>query len=285
MENPFLPVGVQHFETIRTGDFIYVDKTRFILEMVRPPQGLFFLSRPRRFGKSLTISTLKCLFEGKQELFDGLWISKHGKWAWDAHPVVLIDFNGISHDTSEQLKESVDDCIRQAGAAFDIQLQRPFLKERFKELILALRRTTGRTVVILVDEYDKPLIDHLGKGENAMEIASANRDALKYIFSVIKDGDVAPALRFVFFTGVSKFSRVSIFSELNNLTDITMNRHYSEMLGYTQEELETCFELHIREFATECGLTSEAVIDELRDYYNGYRFSEKDVRVYNPFSF
>ena len=108
MENPFLPVGVQHFETIRTGDFIYVDKTRFILEMVRPPQGLFFLSRPRRFGKSLTVSTLRCLFEGKQELFEGLWIQKHGKWAWETYPVVVIDFNQISHDTPERLQAGLD---------------------------------------------------------------------------------------------------------------------------------------------------------------------------------
>ena len=278
-----LPIGKSSFESIRTGGELYVDKTRHIFKLIDSGD-YYFLSRPRRFGKSLTISTLRCLFEGKQELFDGLWISKHGQWAWDAHPVVLIDFNGISHDTPEQLQEGLDSRLVQIGLEHGIELEESLMVERFMELILALRRTTGRTVVILVDEYDKPLIDHLGKGENAMEIAKANRDILKYFFGVIKGIDVAPALRFVFFTGVSKFSQASIFSGLNNLTDITMNRHYSEMLGYTQEELETCFEAHIREFAAECGLTPEAVIEGLRDHYNGYRFSEKDVRVYNPFS-
>ncbi len=139
-------------------------------------------------------------------------------------------------------------------------------------------------VVILIDEYDKPLTDHLGRGEKALETAKANRDILKHFLGVIKDGDVSDVLRFVFITGVSKFSRVSIFSELNNLDDITMNRHYAEMLGYTQHETETCFAGHIEYFAKEYGQTPEQVLDSLRSYYNGYRFSEKDVRVYNPFS-
>ena len=197
---------------------------------------------------------------------------------------MLIDFNGISHDTPEQLKAGLNSRLDQIGQRHGIQLDESMMVERFTELIHSLRRETVMPVVILVDEYDKPLIDHLGKGEQAMEIAKANRDILKYFFGVIKDGDVAESLRFVFFTGVSKFSRVSIFSELNNLNDITTNRHYAEMLGYTQEELETCFEFHIRRFATETELTSEGVIEGLRDHYNGYRFSEKDVRVYNPFS-
>lgn len=278
-----LPIGKSSFESIRTRSYLYVDKTRHIFELIDSGD-YYFLSRPRRFGKSLTVSTLRCLFEGKRELFDGLWISQHDGWAWEPHPVVAIDFNEISHDSPDQLKKGLENSMEQIGAAFGVQLKQPFLKERFKELILALRRTTGMPVVILVDEYDKPLIDHLGKGEEAMQIAKGNRDVLKDFFGVLKGINVAPCLRFVFFTGVSKFSRVSIFSELNNLTEITMNRHYAEMLGYTQEELETCFEDHIRQFADECGLTPEGVIEGLRVHYNGYRFSEKDVRVYNPFS-
>ncbi|MCP4348399.1 MAG: AAA family ATPase [Desulfobacterales bacterium] len=158
------------------------------------------------------------------------------------------------------------------------------LKEQFKELILSLYKKTDTRVVILIDEYDKPLIDHLGKGERVLETAKANRDILKYFLGVLKDGDVSSALRFVFITGVSKFSRVSIFSELNNLTDITMNRKYADMLGYTQKELETSFAGYIELFAEECGQSTDQVKETLRKYYDGYRFSEKDIRVYNPFS-
>ncbi|MDM8538423.1 AAA family ATPase, partial [Desulfobacterales bacterium HSG17] len=167
---------------------------------------------------------------------------------------------------------------------YNIVLKKSLLKEQFKELILALYQKTGIPVVILIDEYDKPLIDYLGKGEKALETARANRDILKYFFGVIKGGEVSSVLRFVFITGVSKFSRVSIFSELNNLKDITMNRHYAEMLGYTQTEIETCFTDHIESFAKEYSQSSEQIIRELKIHYNGYRFSEKESQVYNPFS-
>lgn len=139
-------------------------------------------------------------------------------------------------------------------------------------------------MVILVDEYDKPLIDHLGKGGEALAIAKANRDILKYFLGVIKGGEVSSALRFVFITGVSKFSRVSIFSELNNLNDITMNRKYADMMGYTQTEMETCFSPHIDQFAKKCELSPTQIMAHLASHYDGYRFSEKDIRVYNPFS-
>lgn len=284
MTLPFLPVGVQDFERIRTDDFVYVDKTRFIHKMVRPGQGFYFLSRPRRFGKSLTVSTLSALFQGKKALFDGLWISKNGEWDWSEHPVLLFDFNGISHDTPQNLKKGLESSLTQAGKRHGIRLAEALLKERFRELVLALRRKSGMPVVILADEYDKPLIDHLGKGEAGLEIAKENRDILKYFFGVIKDGEVSSAVRFVFLAGVSKFSRVSIFSELNNLTDLTMNRHYAEFLGYTEAELGSCFSRHIERFAKESGKTTEEIRNGLRTRYDGYRFSETDARVYNPFS-
>jgi len=280
---PNLPLGKSSFESIRENADLYVDKTRLIHQMVS--QGdYYFLSRPRRFGKSLTVSTLRCLFEGRRELFEGLWIAEHGEWDWREHPVILLDFNGISHETPDILTASLHEHIDLIARANDISLQTTMLKGQFKELILALHHKTGQKVVILVDEYDKPLIDHLGRGEAEIGIAKKNRDKLKQFFGVIKESNVADALRFVFITGVSKFSRVSIFSELNNLTDLTMSRHYAEMLGYTQDELETSFAEYVARFAQETGQTAQEIWNTLRLMYNGYRFSEKDVRVYNPFS-
>jgi len=244
----------------------------------------YFMSRPRRFGKSLTVSTLRYLFEGRKELFEGLWITKHSDWQWQVHPTVLLDFNEISHDTPENLKQSLGEHLHNSALTNGIQLKYSLLKEQFKELILALHHKTGRHVVILIDEYDKPLIDHLGKGAKTLEIAKANRDILKYFLGVLKGGEVSSALRFVFITGVSKFSRVSIFSELNNLNDITMNRKYADMLGYTQNEMETCFTAYIEQFAVELGQRPEQIKATLARQYDGYRFSEKDIRVYNPFS-
>ncbi len=242
------------------------------------------MSRPRRFGKSLTVSTLQCLFQGKKELFDGLWIAEHGDWEWKPHPVVLLDFNGVSHDTHGNFKQSLQRVMLKIAEFYDIISDAPLIKEQFKELILALFRKTGQHVVILIDEYDKPLIDHLGKGETALETAKANRDILKYFLGVIKDGEVASALRFVFITGVSKFSQVSIFSELNNLEDITMTESFADMSGYTQNELETYFKPFIERFAEKRNKSEAEILETLERYYNGYRFSKYDIRVYNPFS-
>ncbi|MCP4351848.1 MAG: ATP-binding protein [Desulfobacterales bacterium] len=284
MIEPFLPIGVQNFERMRTGNFLYVDKTQYIYEMLRPGQGFYFLSRPRRFGKSLTVSTLRYLFQGKKELFDGLWIADGTEWEWKPHPVVLLDFNGISHDNPENLKLSLQRSLMKTAERYDLLSDASLLKDQFKELILSLYSKTGTPVVILIDEYDKPLIDHLGKGEKALEIAKANREILKYFFGVIKDGEVSTALRLVFITGVSKFSRVSIFSELNNLEDITMSESYADMLGYSQEEVEKYFTPYIRQLSKKTGKPVTETREMLERYYNGYRFSKRDIRVYNPFS-
>jgi hypothetical protein len=281
---PFLPVGVQNFEKLRTGGFVYVDKTRHLYQMARPSQGFYFLSRPRRFGKSLTVSTLNCLFQAKKDLFDGLWIAEQGDWEWTEHPVVVIDFNSVPHQRPDIMREALSLSFRQTAKRFGVSVETRFVETQFQELILALEEKFMAGVVVLVDEYDKPIISHLGKGADALQIAKENRDVLKSLFGVLKDTYVASSLRFVFFTGVSKFSRVSIFSELNNLNDITMHQDHAQMLGYTQSELETDFADHIRFFAKESGGSEQSVIDQLRDHYNGYRFSEKDVKVYNPFS-
>ncbi|MCP4346212.1 MAG: ATP-binding protein [Desulfobacterales bacterium] len=278
-----LPLGVQALETFRRDNCLYVDKTEHVFRMT--DQGMFyFLARPRRFGKSLLVSVLKCLFQGKKELFEGLWIAEPGRWEWKEHPVVIIDFNGISHDTPENLQSGLGMCLEDTARNYDVEIKKSLLKEKFRELVLGLREKTEIPIVILVDEYDKPIIDHLGKGEDALEIVRSNRDILKNFFGVLKDTTVSPLLRFVFITGVSKFSRVSIFSELNNLNDITMNPHYADMLGYTQEELETCFKKYIELFAEATGFSREEIKSELMRRYNGYRFSKKNARVYNPFS-
>ncbi|MDM8528804.1 AAA family ATPase [Anaerolineales bacterium HSG24] len=278
-----LPVGIYSFEFIRKNNYVYVDKTEHVYRMV--DQGMFyFLSRPRRFGKSLLVTTLLNLFAGRKELFEGLWITEHGDWDWQPHPVILLDFNGIPGQTPEVLREDLSARLKQIATDYEIALTSNSVERQFQELILALYRQTGMPVVILIDEYDKRIIEHIGRGEAALEIGKANRDVLKSFFGVLKDTSIGSALRFVFLTGVSKFSRVSIFSELNNLYDLTMNRNYADMLGYTQAELKYYFQDNINLLAIELDMTVEQVMSKLEQYYNGYRFSEKDVKVYNPFS-
>ncbi len=278
-----LPLDVQAFEIMRGEKYVYVDKTRHLHNMVSEGR-YYFLSRPRRFGKSLFISTLKCFFHGKKELFKELWIAEHGHWGWKSHPVILLDFSEISHDTPEDLKLALEtQLVRQAEEA-SLALKSPLLMSKFSELILSLHKHTGMPVVVLIDEYDKPIIDHLGKGEERFRIAEANRDVLKSFFGVLKGGDLAPILRFVFLTGISRFSKVSIFSELNNLIDLTLEEKYADILGYTQEELETCFQDYIEELAASSHSSSQDVKARLAQHYNGYRFSERDIRVYNPYS-
>ncbi len=280
---PNLPTGESSFEVIRESNNVYVDKTRHIFRMVDRGK-YYFLSRPRRFGKSLTVSTLKCLFQGRRELFEGLWIAENTDWEWQKHPVVIFDFNELSHDTLQDLKTALRENMSSTAKQYGVRLNSALLQGQFRELIVGLFQKTGQPVVILVDEYDKPIIDHLGRGAQALKVAIDNRNTLKSFFGVLKGISVVPCLRLVFITGVSKFSRVSIFSELNNLDDITMNRHYAEILGYTQGELETSFAEHLAYFTRETGQSWQVTLDNLEAYYNGYRFSEKDVRVYNPFS-
>ncbi len=278
-----LPVGLAVFQDIRREGYIYVDKTRQIHQMVTGGK-YYFLSRPRRFGKSLLVSTLWNLFEGKRELFEGLWIAEHGDWAWQKHAVIVLDFNEIGHDTPENLEISLNIVLTRTAKLAKIVLETPLADSKFQELILALQQQSGLPVVVLIDEYDKPLIDHIGQGEERLKIAKANRDILKKFFGVLKGATVSPCLRFVFLTGVSKFSKVSIFSELNNLSDMTMDLRYADMLGYTQAELESNFSDHLVQLAKQLDWSMEHLMEELAYRYNGYRFSQREVKVYNPFS-
>ena len=279
----FLPVSVNDFGKMIRDNFLYVDKTRYIYEMVHIPQALYFLSRPRRFGKTLLVSTLRALFEGKKELFKGLWIDRTD-WQWKKHPVVLIDFSGITSDTSTGLKRGILRKLNTLAHKNDIEIEGELLPESFKELIVGLHEKYRENVVVLVDEYDRPLISHLGKGEEALRIATENRTILKNFFGTLKDADVSAALRFVLLTGISKFPKVSIFSDLNNLKDLSMNSFFAPLLGYTQQELESYFHNRIEKLGEKLDKSYKETVEILEERYNGYRFSNFDVTVYNPYS-
>ncbi len=276
-----LPIGIQSFEQIVKEGYIYLDKTQHIYNLIESGK-YYFLSRPRRFGKSLLVSTLRCLFGGKKELFNGLWIQD--KWEWKKHPVIVIDFNQITIDTPENFKKGLLGSLDEIGKQYGVKLGKQLLKEKFRELILMLKKETGEDVVTLIDEYDKAIISHIGLGEERLQTAKKNRDILKEFYGVIKGADAANATRFVLLTGISKFSKMSIFSELNNLEDITMVTEYAAMLGITEEEIVKYFREHIESLAAQRDTSYEAAKEQLRVFYNGYRFSKKDIKVYNPFS-
>ncbi len=286
-----LPIGIAAFEVMRARrsgpgsgrGYIYVDKTEDIYHMVT--EGMYyFMARPRRFGKSLLVSTLKCLFQGQRDLFEGLWIADHGEWEWSPHPVMVIDFNEIAHDTPAMLRQALDHYLTMTAETFQVTLSSTLLVGKFSELIQKLYHATGMPVVVLIDEYDKPIIDHLGKGEAGLEMAKANRDVLRSFFGVLKGATVSPLLRFIFLTGISRFSRVSVFSTLNNLQDISMHRKYATLLGYTQAELERYFKAYVVNFATATSQSPESVYTQLAQYYDGYCFAAREKKVYNPYS-
>ncbi len=278
-----LPIGISDFESIINEGYLYIDKTERIYELISGGK-YYFLSRPRRFGKSLLISTLYNIFRGKKELFKGLYIYD-SDFEWQDYPVVRLDFNGISNNTSDVLKESIEEYLRNIGEGYVIEIKnKGKLKEVFKELVVKIGNKTGKDIVFLIDEYDKPIIDHLGKGKEELKIADKNRDILKEFYGTLKASEVVEITRFVLITGITKFSKVSIFSELNNLTDLTMEEDYSEILGITEEEIDKYLTPYIEYFCNEKGMECNELREELRNYYNGYRFSSKDVKVYNPFS-
>ncbi|MDE0626430.1 MAG: AAA family ATPase [Bryobacterales bacterium] len=259
-----LPIGIQSFRNLRERGCYYVDKTGYALRMVE--QGThYFLSRPRRFGKSLFLDTLKELFEGGRDLFEGLEIC--GRWDWSVrHPVVRLSFGSgnfkVPGDLNADLLEQLDALETDAG----VEPRHATARGRFRHLLRALHRQTGRQVAVLVDEYDKPILDALEEPA----VARANRDYLRGLYATIKDSDAH--IRFCFLTGVSKFSKVSLFSGLNNLRDITLNPAYSAVCGYTEADLDAVFAPELE------GLDRKRV----REWYNGYSWSGAE-RVYNPF--
>ena len=263
------PVGIQDFSVIRSEEYLYVDKTEFIHQLVGRGK-FYFLSRPRRFGKSLFLSTMEYLFQAKQELFSGLFIED--KWDWSkTNPVIKISFSNIGHK-EKGLFAAINDSLDAIARKYEIQLIETINSGKFKELIEKLAIKSGK-VVILIDEYDKPIIDYLGtKNENhEIDKALENRDILKSFYSVLKDADAH--LRMVFITGVSKFSKVSVFSDLNNLQDLTINRRFGSCCGISQAELAFYFEKELENLD----------VQKIKTWYNGYSW-DLNTKVYNPFS-
>ena len=268
-----LPIGIQTFSEIRNSDYIYVDKTMYVHQVVTDGK-YYFLSRPRRFGKSLLISTLMSLYKGEKELFEGLWIED--RWDWDRrNPVIHIPFSYLDYQY-EGLANATVQRMQEIGQEYGMEIGADNPKAAFQELIKKLHAEYGK-VAILIDEYDKPIIDYLG---DEIEQAKENQQTLKTFYSVIKDAD--PYIELLFITGVSKFSKVSIFSDLNNLNDITMKAPYNDLLGYTQQELEADFAPLLEKLAEEQGMGLEETLLTVREWYNGYNWTGRNT-LYNPF--
>ncbi|MBQ6472285.1 MAG: ATP-binding protein [Victivallales bacterium] len=270
-----LTTSIYDFEDLIQGNFLYVDKTEYIWRLLRPAKGMYFLSRPRRFGKSLLVSTLKAIFEGKKELFQGLAI--HDKpYGWGVHPVIHLDMNGRDFSTVEKMEERLKRILLEQAGHNGVKLQDAAPDTMFHELIRVLYERKGE-VVLLLDEYDKPILGNISK-ENCSDFLAS----LKAFYSVIKEK--AKMLRFALVTGVSKFCHMSLFSDLNNLTDITLASDYAGMLGFTEEEVRRYFADRIPAAASANGVSESELMVNLRGWYDGYRFSEADIHVCNPVS-
>ena len=271
-----LPLGIQTFRDFIELDYIYVDKTKPIHDLFARGGKYYFLSRPRRFGKSVLISTLAEIFSGNKELFKGLWI--YDKIQWTQHPVIHMDFSTIDYTSPQKMEESIKKLLNKTAISHSVTLdEKNTYKESFVELIEKLS-AKGR-VVILIDEYDKPLIEYIEAEK--MEAAKEIRRVLKNFYGVIKGMDAF--LRFVFITGVSKFSKVSVFSDLNNLIDITLSKKFAALVGYTEEELRHYFSPYIEQMAEKQGISAGDLIETIRKWYNGYSWDGENF-LYNPFS-
>jgi hypothetical protein len=271
-----LPIGMQSFPDIINRGFTYVDKTDYVYEMAQNGKP-YFLARPRRFGKSLLVSTIKAYFEGRQELFLGLKIADLEK-EWTQYPVFQLDLNGEKYDTAEALEKHLDRCLRIIEGVWGKGNPEDTLSGRFADLIQRVYEKTGNQVVVLIDEYDKPLLEAIDNPSLSLDY----KNTLRAFYGVLKSAD--PYLRFVLLTGVTKFSQVSIFSDLNQLNDISMDRNYAGICGMTVDELETTFGEHLEKLGDLIHYTHEELMAELKQRYDGYHFSEYSEGMFNPFS-
>ena len=270
------PIGIQDFKEIRTGGYVYVDKTDMIHDIVKRGK-YYFLSRPRRFGKSLLISTLEAYFSGQKELFAGLAMEKL-ETEWVEYPVLHLDLNTEKYHREEDLENKLDLFLKQCEALYGKNPDEYSLATRFEGVIRRASEKTGRNTVILVDEYDKPLLQAIGKPE----LQDEYRDTLKAFYGALKSMD--RYIKFALLTGVTKFGKVSVFSDLNNLRDISMEYRYSNICGITEDELYKDFKDDIRELGAANGMTEEDTKPRLKEMYDGYHFNEKCGDIYNPFS-
>ena len=278
-----LPIGIQSFEDIRQSGYLYVDKTKYIYELVHGGKP-YFLSRPRRFGKSLFLSSLRAYWEGKKELFHGLDIERLENESadvnepWEAHPVFYFDFNKASFTQDMALESVLDEHLLAWEQIYGVENANEPLGARFRQLILKANEQTGKKAVVLVDEYDKPLLEVMS--DDALE--EHNKAVFKGFFSTLKSYD--EYLKFVFLTGVTKFSKVSIFSDLNQLKDISMRKEFAGICGITDEEIKENLMPEVERMADENDVTPQECLQLLKKTYDGYKFHPAGEDVYNPFS-
>ncbi|MBQ4419951.1 MAG: ATP-binding protein [Bacteroidales bacterium] len=272
-----LPIGMQSFEAVRKANYLYVDKTKHLGRLVTTNK-YYFLSRPRRFGKSLFLSTLKAYFLGKKELFKDLYIETVEK-DWTEYPVLYLDLNSGMYDTEANLYSVINNHLIRWEKEYDITPVDRELNTRFTNVVIAAFEKTGKQVVILVDEYDKPLLQTIDNEE----LHDKFKSTLKGVYSVLKGCD--EYIRFGFLTGVTKFPKISLFSDLNNLKDISLDENYTDICGITEEEIKTNFKEHLQAFAEKENTTKEDILSQLKAMYDGYHFSENtSIDIYNPFS-
>ena len=276
MSKKIYPIGIQNFEKIRRDGYFYVDKTALVYRLAKSGS-YYFLSRPRRFGKSLLLSTLEAYFEGKKELFAGLAIEQLEK-DWGRYPILHLDLNARQYENIGSLLEELNKYLEIWEQAYDSPFGDRKPEERFFQVIRRAYEKTGQRVVILIDEYDKPLLQAIGKPE----LQEAYRSLLKAFYGVMKSAD--GFIRFAMLTGVTKFSKVSVFSDLNNLEDISFRRTYNELCGISEQELQDNLGNELPEFSRSSGLTESELCDKLRRYYDGYHFAPDTAGIYNPFS-
>ena len=270
------PIGIQNFGELRNNNYVYVDKTGLIYRLTHTNK-VYFLSRPRRFGKSLLVSTLEAYFLGKKELFKGLAMESLEK-EWNTYPVLHVDFSGSKYNSVDNLKAAINKQLLLWERVYGREEGDTTFSLRFESVIHRAYEQTGQQVVVLIDEYDSPMLDSNNDYETQKEIRNIMRD----FFSPLKKSD--PYLRFVFLTGISKFSQMSIFSELNNLQNISMRDDYSAICGITEQELRAQLQIDIEQMAQANNESYEEACVHLKQQYDGYHFSENCEDIYNPFS-
>ena len=276
MSNKIYPIGIQNFEKIRKDGYFYIDKTAWVYQLAKTGS-YYFLSRPRRFGKSLLISTLEAYFQGKKELFKGLAIEKLEK-DWTEHPILHLDLNIERYDTPESLGNILEKNLSEWEKLYGADVSERTYSLRFAGIIKRACEQTGQRVVILVDEYDKPMLQAIGNGELQKEY----RNTLKPFYGVLKTMD--GCIKLAFLTGVTKFGKISVFSDLNQLNDISMKPQYATICGITRQELEATFAPELERLAEANRLTREDALDKMEALYDGYHFCEFSEGVFNPFS-
>src|SRR6056297_1899160 len=267
-----LPIGIQDFRYMMENDYLYIDKTKY-LHMLKDRGKFYFMSRPRRFGKSLTISTYDCMFRGEKELFKDTWLYEN--WDFEPRPVIRFSMSELDRTDEKTVEESLIFKMEQFYEAYDIPIRTKNMKLMFSDLLEKVGKK--KRAIVLIDEYDKPILDHL----DDVKMAEKVRTKLRLFYSSLKDAD--PYLDFVFITGITKFTKVGVFLTLNNLDDISTWDEVSQMLGYTQEELERDFEPYLEVCETSMAMKRQELFEAIKQHYNGFSFDGRHF-VYNPFS-